>query len=251
DRPVVHRGAARVAGRVGGAHAQGVCALGEPAVVLGRGAGAEGVAVQAALEGGALGGGEDEAGVDLAGGVGGGRVERDAGSGRVDRPVVHRGAARVAGRVGGAHAEGVCALGEPAVVLGRGAGAEGVAVQAALEGGALGGGEGEAGVDLAGGVGGGRVERDAGSGRVDRPVVHRGAARVAGRVGGAHAEGVCALGEPAVVLGRGAGAEGVAVQAALEGGALGGGEGEAGVDLVGGVGGGRVEREPGGRAAVA
>src|SRR6202008_1765032 len=143
---------------------------------------------------------------------GGGGGDRGLRRGRVHRPRVGGGGGvGVARAVGGAHPEGVLALGE---ILVGAAGAEVGAVERAFERRGLVGRERERRGGAVRRVRGRRVDRRLGRGGVDRPRVHpgrRGGAPVP--VGGPDAEGVLALGQVGV---RAARAVLAAVERALE-----------------------------------
>ena len=199
DRPgEAGGGRVGVAGGVGGAHLEGVRALGQAGIALRRAAGGPAAAVELALEGrAALGRAEREAWPGDVRGVvrlGGDRGVRRGG---VDRPGEARGSCvGVACGVGRADLEGVRAVAEPGVALRAGAGGPGATVDPALERrraltraeGEVGGG----GVARVAGLGGDRGVRRGG---VDRPGVGRGGrVGVACGVGRAHLEGVRAVG---------------------------------------------------------
>ena len=230
-RGQVHRPAPRgrrrvnVAQRVLGLDAEGVIAVEQvevsDAVAAARN---PGVGIRLAIEidaGGvvALAAGEGEVGRRV---VGEGR--RFGGDGRlgrcgVQRPGVDgRCGVEVAGGITGAYREGVAAVAQAVVGLGRRAGAVVGAIELAGERGpGLGAAEGECGAAAGRRVGRIGINRRVRHDGINGPGVGgRAGVNVAGGVLGPHAEGVAAVGQIAIALGRGAGGEVAAIELTLE-----------------------------------
>ena len=167
------RAGIRIAGGIGGAHAEAVVALTEAGVSDGIGAVGIGAAVQGALEGGAHLIGRD-AEIDIGGRGRAARCTVDTGFGRrgIDEPLVWTGGCGIyiASGIDSAHLEVVAALGQAGIGLRADAGGVGTAVQGAFEGGPrLTRREIEGGAGLVGRAGGATAKSGIGWCHVDAP----------------------------------------------------------------------------------